>query len=255
MRLALVDVRCVMQSNRFLSLAVTSSLGLALVLGCSASSDSGFPDNQQPASGGSTNSGGSVNSGGNGFGGSGFGGGGFGGSGYGGNNFGGSPGTGGGGTGDACDACMNSACASQWAACDSNAACTALLNCLEQCQDETCYEGCYTNNQAGAPLLDAVDMCIEQQCGQQCGGGGGAGGGAGGGGSGDPCESCIMTSCAAQENACYSDPACGALLDCLGNCQDQTCDDQCFSQHQAGAPKLDALDACIEQSCAAQCGF
>jgi hypothetical protein len=137
---------------------------------------------------------------------------------------------------------VDSTCASQIGACENDASCSALLDCLEQCNDDTCAQACFTANPNGAPLLDAIDTCAEQQCASTCGGGT------------DACETCAMSKCGSQINACNADASCQQLLTCLEQCQDEACWDGCYNSNPAGATLLDAEDACVEAGCATECG-
>lgn len=158
------------------TLALTA---IALVVGCAAS------DEKKDGSGGTSSAGtgglgfggtssGGTSSGGTSSGGSSFGGSSFGGSSFGGTSSGGSGGegdTGSGGVGgsaDACEACFDTNCATESAACEANADCGALFDCWEQCTDEACYETCYTTHAAGAPLVDAMLECEQLHCATEC---------------------------------------------------------------------------------------
>lgn len=88
------------------------------------------------------------------------------------------------------------------------------------------------------------------------GAGGTAGGGSGGTGAttGDACETCFEANCGSEWAACEASADCMSLLTCLEGCADETCDNQCFTTHAAGAPVLDAVDACQGTKCASECG-
>lgn len=86
------------------------------------------------------------------------------------------------------------------------------------------------------------------------GGSGGTTSYGGSGGSGDGCEECINTNCAAQVAACDANPDCGAVEDCYANCTDDACYQNCYDQHPSGAPIEDALYQCYTSACAQQCG-
>ena len=83
------------------------------------------------------------------------------------------------------------------------------------------------------------------------------GGGAGSCGltSGDPtCDTCLDTSCCAENTACVSNADCSALLACGDACTDETCISACMTAHPTGAALLDTLGTCVSNSCATACG-
>ncbi len=101
-------------------------------------------------------------------------------------------------------------------------------------------------------------------------GGGGTGGSSGGtggssGGTGvcdlqtsdATCNQCINTTCLSQCNACATSDACMALLDCMKECSDATCENTCLGQNPAGEAPLDAFvgeNGCMTVQCADACG-
>lgn len=85
------------------------------------------------------------------------------------------------------------------------------------------------------------------------GGAGGAGpGGAGGASTGD-CETCLASLCSAPVNACALDPACAAMVECIGACADDDCRAQCMVDNIAGLTLFEAVLNCSLDSCAV-CG-
>jgi hypothetical protein len=212
-------------------------VAFALAAGCAA--DSSKSDGAGGA-GASTGGTGAFGSGGSSSGGTSSGG-----SSSGGTSSGGTSGTGtGGASGDPCEACVESTCAAQLTACDDDPGCAALLDCLDQCNDEACGNACFTANPGAGPLLEAIDTCAEQQCASTCGDGG------------DACETCAMSKCGPQIDACDADPSCQQLLTCLEQCpEDEACWDGCYTSNPAGASLLDAEDACVEAGCATECAY
>jgi|GEM_PF-4966844 len=88
------------------------------------------------------------------------------------------------------------------------------------------------------------------------GGAGGAGsvgpGGAGGAATGD-CETCLASLCSAPINACALDPACAAMVECIGVCADDDCQAQCMVDNIAGLTLFEAVLNCSLDRCAV-CG-
>jgi hypothetical protein len=67
------------------------------------------------------------------------------------------------------------------------------------------------------------------------------------------CASCISTSCCSQTEACADDPACTAIVSCLGSCSsgDTTCEDNCVSSGPSTAQtEIENMANCWNSSCA-----
>jgi len=168
-----------------------------------------------------------------------------GGSGNTGSDTGGSSGTGGDSSGtDSCDVCVEAKCGAQTAACEADAECLALTDCLDLCQDEACATQCSTTHPAGQPLLQAANSCLDTQCPNECGGGSAVA---------DACDTCVESSCAAEVSACDGDPSCTGLWDCYSQCQDDACIATCETQFAAGMTKSEAVDTCAENKCPNEC--
>ncbi len=157
------------------------------------------------------------------------------------------PGTGGTSatTPNVCETCIDASCSAPIEACESDAECLALLNCLEPCLDQTCADQCLATHAAGKSLLDTADACVASTCANECGSGSQAA---------DPCETCVDAKCAAQLSACTSDPQCSGLWNCYDQCPDDACAIQCETTFAAGLFKSDAVDMCAEQQCPTECG-
>jgi hypothetical protein len=88
--------------------------------------------------------------------------------------------------GDPCISCATTSCATQLGACNSDAACSAYLNCALACNGPACVAACAASNPGAATT--ALNTCITGSCQSECvdgsGGGGGAGGSGGAGGAG-----------------------------------------------------------------------
>lgn len=77
-----------------------------------------------------------------------------------------------GGTTTACGSCqqqatsVGGACYSQIQTCQGNNDCVTLINCLQNCSDDTCSQACASASQAGVSDYTAVTDCL---CGTGCG--------------------------------------------------------------------------------------
>jgi hypothetical protein len=68
-------------------------------------------------------------------------------------------------TSDPCDQCIGKSCCTQAQGCDGNAACMAILNCVQQCAgDQTCDQQCAQQHQDGVPALKQVATCMQNSC-------------------------------------------------------------------------------------------
>jgi hypothetical protein len=74
------------------------------------------------------------------------------------------------------------------------------------------------------------------------------------------CDDCAQAAqnqggtCAQATSACVNDDQCIGLADCLSNCSDQACVDDCASQYSAGIDAYNAVIDCIcNDACASEC--
>ncbi|MBI5533988.1 MAG: hypothetical protein HY898_14800 [Deltaproteobacteria bacterium] len=85
-----------------------------------------------------------------------------------------------------CDDCLTQSCCSEGQSCASSSSCMSLLQCLNNCADQSCVDACTQSTPGGVAPLSTFMGCIESKCASACGlgsGGGGSGGAAGSGGS------------------------------------------------------------------------
>lgn len=68
-----------------------------------------------------------------------------------------------------CDACAQQACPAQYDECLNSQDCLAFVDCASQCQDDACWENCWSENEEGANTYYALDECAYQNCRQECG--------------------------------------------------------------------------------------
>jgi hypothetical protein len=72
----------------------------------------------------------------------------------------------------------------------------------------------------------------------------------------DTCQQCALNGpCSGAVNACFADPECYALIECLQDCFDDACFNACASAHSAGLPLYDAVGICVIcDQCSLSCG-
>jgi len=143
-----------------------------------------------------------------------------------------------------CGACIDEYCCESFGSCIvNNPACTALLNCIGQCNGDPCIEGCYDTHVDALEDFLAVGTCTSYHCAGACAGAALA-----------PCQQCQLDGCPNTYVLCSADPGCFQLQRCLAICNDPACEDQC----RAAAPAdtvalLDALLECARQECQLVC--
>jgi hypothetical protein len=69
---------------------------------------------------------------------------------------------------DPCNACIDAHCATQLSDCETDTACTALMDCLSTCADPSCASACMSSHPS--PKYDALNTCVESNCRTECGG-------------------------------------------------------------------------------------
>jgi hypothetical protein len=152
---------------------------------------------------------------------------------------------------DTCDLCRQVAqsgdgdCVGAINACFNNQTCADLVDCLNSCQTDACFNNCATQFSAGVDRYLAISTCVcEDACASQC--------------QGDPtcpappscgfqfsdqsCNSCMEGACCDQAARCADD---GQCFDCLG-ADSAACADN--------AP-LNDLFACLSDQCEQPCGL
>lgn len=73
----------------------------------------------------------------------------------------------------ACDTCLSQKCCTPIDACSDEADCVALDECLSKCTQangQACGDACFQAHPKGAPLVDAIDQCVETNCKTACAG-------------------------------------------------------------------------------------
>ena len=76
------------------------------------------------------------------------------------------------------------------------------------------------------------------------------------------CDSCLGSSCCAEDETCGNDQDCIGFVGCVNNCfntvdggLDQNCESTCEADYPNGVGELSNLDTCMQNSCATECGI
>lgn len=149
--------------------------------------------------------------------------------------------------GDVCTDCLYANCNQTYCGCFDNQECVLLVNCLQGCQgDQACQQTCMNDHPAGVTDALLVSDCTAISCDAEC---------PGAGQDLPPCQECLFTMCETEIDACFANPDCFALLECVQNCPmgDQACQQQCASQHIGGIALAQAVLSCGNTNCGAQC--
>jgi hypothetical protein len=67
-----------------------------------------------------------------------------------------------------CTQCMETECAWEVSACDSNWECPALMQCLSGCGSDSCMETCLYSYYDGADDLLGLLECMDEDCSWEC---------------------------------------------------------------------------------------
>lgn len=74
------------------------------------------------------------------------------------------------------------------------------------------------------------------------------------------CDTCLGSSCCAEDQTCGSDQDCMGFVSCVDNCvpsdggpPDQQCYADCQTTYPNGESELNALDSCMQNSCTTEC--
>jgi hypothetical protein len=160
--------------------------------------------------------------------------------------------------------CLNAECPDEMAACLGDESCMQALECLQGCPagDQGCLFDC---SQVGGFSMPAINLGI---CGQSSGcfdGGPACGDGVcdwdagedGGncpvdcGGEPPTGEGCIWEECGPEVGACMANPACGALIECVQDCESNGCVQGCANEAGEEAVGLyNQAGDCYDENCA-----
>jgi hypothetical protein len=80
-----------------------------------------------------------------------------------------------------CEACVFGSCCSQFAQCQSDSDCNALITCIGGCgSDESCQAGCQSEYSTGVDDYNTYYSCVTSTCESSCGSSSGSSGGSSG---------------------------------------------------------------------------
>jgi hypothetical protein len=69
---------------------------------------------------------------------------------------------------DPCMACQQTECSAEIQDCTSDAACVAAVQCINQCQNQACFNKCLQDNPNGADKVQALVGCVQNNCASEC---------------------------------------------------------------------------------------
>ena len=69
----------------------------------------------------------------------------------------------------------------------------------------------------------------------------------------DACETCLFTNCDTAMNACFANPDCVGLYECLQACTNSGCETGCYTQWPNGVATATAVYDCATASCPNDC--
>lgn len=194
-----------------------------------------------------------------------------------------------------CEYCVYNKCGAECSDCSADWECNQALQCFTKCgpTDQSCLQSCVDSYPNAMGLLqklfgDCMGMNCEYECSNPGGSGGGGYGGSGGygggyggygggyggyagsyGGSGGgplcpmqlgyyQCDQCIGQQCMAECTKCAYSPDCQNLFNCMIQCSDEQCQNDCVSKYPNGIDALIELfgadQGCVVQKCMSQCG-
>jgi hypothetical protein len=145
-----------------------------------------------------------------------------------------------------CTVCLSEACPDIWCNCFENSECFALFDCFGECNGgEACQQQCLAAHQEGIADVLLVSDCAATTCDGSCPWGNDV----------PPCGECIYESCEDEVNACFAQPSCLLLFDCLTGCGPVglTCQEQCYQDFGAGTALLQAVLECSVDECDGAC--
>ncbi|MEJ7735326.1 MAG: hypothetical protein WKG00_39845, partial [Polyangiaceae bacterium] len=151
-----------------------------------------------------------------------------------------------GGPSTPCTECIAESCAAVWCGCLDEPSCLGLFGCYQQCgADPMCEQACLQQFEPGIADVLLVSDCAGSACSAACNWGNDV----------PPCTECIYDQCEDETNACFVEPQCLALLQCLMDCDplELSCQDQCYDDHGAGVDTLEVLLQCRAANCSSRC--
>jgi hypothetical protein len=159
----------------------------------------------------------------------------------------------------ACETCVESRCCSLVALCSNNPDCLSLADCVDGCDTQACVNDCKTNFPNAVGDFDAMNQCLDSNCGVDCGlVDAGTSTGQSCGRLVYPsaaCETCIEGGCCDQADMCSNDPDCSIYIQCLSLCAstDTKCIMDCQTLSPMGFAGATRLEQCVQDKCSTQC--
>lgn len=149
-----------------------------------------------------------------------------------------------------CNACMESSCCNQLAACDAGTSCGKLLACIEACapSDAGCTQTCESSQSDGVSALNALVSCHDSACQGSCGANVCDSGVVV---SSPACADCLTADCCDSWKACSQDDACRG---CLTGAQTSGCDGSSLYTLAKECLSTSCGDVCTETICDSKLG-
>jgi hypothetical protein len=145
------------------------------------------------------------------------------------------------GCGGTCGTCSGGeTCSGGTCAGSTTLNCNEIIGCINECSDQTCYEGCIAQGSPTAQSqIGALLTCIDNNC---------------TGLSGEEFQACQNDECRTELRTCQASSAgtdsCSEVVDCILPCADEACVQTCYrsgtldAQESANAYLVCAVDFC-----------
>ncbi len=151
----------------------------------------------------------------------------------------------------ACNACMQSTCATAIEDCKAETNCNKFLGCYSKCADQDCIGQCMEANPAAKPLWNKFEGYYMAKCHDECFGTGCLFGT-------KECNPCLSSQCATECHVADKNVDVMTYVACRQFCADgdagAACETECEDAYGAAAtPPFEALDKCAGTTCKAEC--
>lgn len=141
-----------------------------------------------------------------------------------------------------CLACQADKCAMERARCDSDAACSAITECMRGAQSQDAYWKCIQAHSAGKTLAEQWFGCVDTMCQDPCNAPSTCH-------MSESCDSCLSKHCSESRAACDSSAACRTYQYCTKPCMDAECWLACDADYPEGKKLHDQAFSCWEFKC------
>jgi hypothetical protein len=150
----------------------------------------------------------------------------------------------------ACSACIETgACAAESETCNSNPDCQLYSDCITQCGDDACNQGCIDQFGGGRGDYELLEGCAYASCYTVCLEPGcpwatqdGA-----------ECEDCVHENCCTECTAAVTDQDTMAAVFCIQGCAEDTCVSDCLQKYPTANDTLTTLIQCKKDFCGTKC--